>query len=77
MNRDLIIAFIWWDNRMTILDIFKREWPDLAAQMVRYTPCGVGRIRVRLKNHLEVIFTYYDDDTWSLETNKFNKKRRK
>lgn len=62
---------------MTILDIFKREWPNLAAQMVRYTPCGVGRIRVRLKNHLEVIFTYYDDDTWSLETNKFNKKRRK
>lgn len=62
---------------MKIIDIFKREWPNLSAQMVRYTPCGVGRIRVRLKNHLEVIFTYYDDDTWSLETNKYEKKRRK
>ena len=62
---------------MTILDIFKREWPYLAEQMVRYTPCGVGRIRVRLKNRSEVIFTYYDDDTWSLETNKYEKKRRK
>ena len=31
---------------MKIIDIFKREWPNLAAQMVRYTPCGVGRIRV-------------------------------
>ena len=62
---------------MKIIDIFKKEWPNLVAQMVRYTPCGVGRIRVRLKNHLEVIFTYYDDNTWSLETNKYEKKRRK
>lgn len=73
ISNDLIVSI----NCMTILDIFKREWPNLAAQMVKYTPCGVGRIRVRLKNHLEVIFTYYDDDTWSLETNKFDKKRRK
>lgn len=73
ISNDLIVSI----NCMTILDIFKREWPNLAAQMVRYTPCGVGRIRIRLKNHLEVIFTYYDDDTWSLETNKFDKKRRK
>ena len=44
--------------------------------MVKWTPCGLGRVRVRLKNHLEVIFTYYDDETWSLETNKYEKKRR-
>lgn len=31
---------------MKIIDIFKKEWPNLAAQMARYTPCGVGRIRV-------------------------------
>lgn len=42
----------------------------LAEQMVKWAPCGVGRIRVRLKNRLEVVFTYYDDETWSLETNK-------
>ena len=55
---------------MKIIDIFKREWPGLAEQMVKWTPCGIGRIRVRLKNRLEVVFTYYDDETWSLETNK-------
>ena len=57
---------------MKIIDIFKREWPGLAEQMVKWTPCGIGMIRVRLKNRLEVVFTYYDDETWSLETNKFN-----
>lgn len=72
ISNDLIVSI----NCMTILDIFKREWPNLAAQMVKWTPCGIGRIRVRLKNRLEVIFTYYDDKTWSLETNKFDKKRR-
>jgi hypothetical protein len=62
---------------MKIIDIFKREWPGLAGKMVKWTPCGLGRVRVRLKNHLEVIFTYYDDDSWSLETEKYNRKWRK
>lgn len=62
---------------MKIIDIFKREWPGLAEQMVKWQPFGVGRIRVRLRNHLELIFTYYDDDSWSLETEKYNKKWRK
>ena len=61
---------------MKIIDVFKKEWPGLAEQMVKWTPCGVGRIIVRLKNHHEVVFTYYDDKTWSLETTKFDKKRR-
>lgn len=59
---------------MKIIDIFKREWPGLAEQMVKWTPCGIGRIRVRLKNRLEVVFTYYDDETWSLETNNTRRK---
>lgn len=77
---------------MKIIDVFKKEWPGLAEQMVMWTPCGIGRIRVKLKNrsyydddirpayrkyYREVIFTYYDDDTWSLETEKYNRKWRK
>lgn len=61
----------------SIIDIFKREWPELGAQVEKWTPMGIGRIKVRLKNRSELIFTYYDDDSWSLETLKFNKKRSK
>lgn len=51
-----------------IYEIFRIKFPSLSEEAATYFPNGKGRIRIRLKNGKELIFTYMNDHEWCLES---------
>ena len=51
-----------------IFDIYKMLFGEKYSDVETWFPNGKDSIRVRLKGKQELIFTYHDYKTWSLET---------
>lgn len=47
---------------------FKVYFPSYANQSEVWFPCGRNAVRIRLKSKFELVFTYKNDQNWSLET---------
>ena len=51
-----------------VLKNFKDIFPQCSGQIAMWFPSGKNRIRVRLVNDHEFVFTYNNEKDWCLET---------
>lgn len=51
-----------------VFDIFKKKFTHLGLQVQEWFPNGKDSVRVRLHDRQELIFTYYGERRYILET---------
>ena len=51
-----------------VYEWFKTHFPQYAANVTEWFPNGKSCIRLRLKNHQELVVTYNGCDDWALES---------
>lgn len=51
-----------------VLSQFQTHFPQYKKNIDCWFPNGKDRVRVRLRNRTELVFTFHDEKDWRLET---------
>lgn len=51
-----------------VYEQFQMKFPQMAKQAATWFPCGKNRVRIRMVNNQDFIFTFNGKMDWRLET---------
>lgn len=61
-----------------VFECFNRMFPGWRESTEIWFPYGNSMIKIRLRNKMEFVFTYFSEKNWNLETlDRFSERRKK